>query len=73
MAKEHPIVATAIEKEVVVIRRVMAQAPAINFQSYSSSIWHLLNTKYANLRPSQQYGVVGDVTEKIERDVNMSC
>jgi len=62
-----------IEKEAGVIRKVVAQAPAINFQAYSSEIWHSLNTKYAGLRPSQQYGMVSYVTREIETAITVSC
>lgn len=72
VARENSVVANAIGKEVEAIRRIMAQAPPIDFQPLSSRVWHTLNIKYNRLRPSQQFEIVGNVENEIEEVIEVS-
>lgn len=50
----------------------LAMPPAIDFQPYSSSVWHMFNIKYANLPPSEKSKIVGDISTGIEDAVGVS-
>ena len=61
ICQEYPKLAARVQDTYAVhLAKTAAQAP-VNFDHYSKECWYTLNKRYARLRPSQQFEIVGDI------------
>jgi hypothetical protein len=61
LSQNDPTIAAKIQDTYSAHLAKLAAKPPINFDSYSKECWYTLNKKYARLRPSQQYGMIGEI------------
>jgi hypothetical protein len=61
MCRNEPRIAEAVQRTYDSYLAKLAAQPPVDFDHYSKSCWHTLNKKYARLRPSQQYELIGDI------------
>ncbi|KAE9366729.1 hypothetical protein N431DRAFT_429535 [Stipitochalara longipes BDJ] len=60
-SQHDPMIAARIQDTFKAHLAKLAAKPPLNFDHYSKECWYTLNKKYARLRPSQQYGMMGDI------------
>jgi hypothetical protein len=65
ICQEYPKLAARVQDTYAAhLAKTAAQAP-VNFDHYSKECWYTLNKRYARLRPSQQFEIVGDIMEEL--------